>query len=185
MYNIDASVYVMTLPDNIVVHYRLLLPPDQLLHLKEIVRVCTKLGSGILSTSSGMSSSSVLCLVGIDDAEEHGVSGMKAGHWHLSLLHFWHMSGFSLCDMFIHLNADSKSKLALLLCNSLWYIMMALPFSVGACPECLLTSDSAAVWLILPQPWMGCGTTLNCNVVSLSVVLAPSSIRMASPRSVG
>ena len=43
MYNIDASVYVMTLPDNIVVHYRLLLPPDQLLHLKEIVRVCTKL----------------------------------------------------------------------------------------------------------------------------------------------
>ena len=87
--------------------------------------------SGILSTGSGMSSLSVLCLVGIYDAEEHGITGMKAGHWHLSLLHFWHMLGFISCDMFIHSNADSKSKLALLLCNSLRYVMMVLPFSVG------------------------------------------------------
>ena len=76
MYNIDASVYVVTLPDSILVHYRLLLPPNQLLHPREIVSGGYKTCSGILSTSSGMSSSSALCLVGINDAEEHGISGM-------------------------------------------------------------------------------------------------------------
>ena len=33
-----------------------------------------------------MSLSWVLCLVGIDDAEEHGISGENAGHWHLGFL---------------------------------------------------------------------------------------------------
>ena len=42
MYSIDASVYVMTLHDNILVHYRLPLPPGLLLILMEIVRVGTK-----------------------------------------------------------------------------------------------------------------------------------------------
>ena len=132
-----------------------------------------------------MSSLSILCVVGIDDTEEHGVSGIKAGHWHLSFLHFWHMSGFISCDMSIHLNADSKSKMTLLLCRSLQYLVTALPLLVGACPECLLTSGSLAVGLILPQPWMGHVTTLNCNVLSLSVVLAPSTVWTASPQSVG
>ena len=39
MYNIDASMYVVTLPDSILVSYRLLLPPNWLLHLREIVLV--------------------------------------------------------------------------------------------------------------------------------------------------
>ena len=126
---------------------------------------CYRATDSILSTSSGMSSLFVLCLVGIYDAEEHGISGVKAGHWYLSLLHFWHMLGFISCDMFIGLNVDSKSKLALLLCNSLLYVVTALPLLVGMCPECLLTSGSMAVWLILPRPWMGCGTTSNCNAM--------------------
>ena len=43
MYNINASVYVVTLSDNTLVHYRLLLPPDWLPHLMEIILVGTKL----------------------------------------------------------------------------------------------------------------------------------------------
>ena len=43
MCSIDVSVYVMTLPSNILVHYKLPLPPDRLLHLKEIVPVGIKL----------------------------------------------------------------------------------------------------------------------------------------------
>ena len=93
MYSINASMYVMILPDNILMHCRLPQPPSLLLRLMEIALVDTC--SGILSTSSGISSSSVLGLVGIDDAEEHDISGIKAGHWYLSFLQFWHTSGFS------------------------------------------------------------------------------------------
>ena len=42
MYSIDASMYVMTLPDNILVHRRLPLPPGPLLCLMEIAQVDTK-----------------------------------------------------------------------------------------------------------------------------------------------
>ena len=48
--------------------------------------------SGLCSTSSGISSWSLLILVGIDDAEEHGIPGMNAGHLHLSVWHSVHNS---------------------------------------------------------------------------------------------
>ena len=41
--------------------------------------------SGLFSTRSGISSWPLLILVGIDDAEEHGVPGVNAGHLHLSV----------------------------------------------------------------------------------------------------
>ena len=73
-----------------------------------------KLCSGVLGTSSGISSSSVSGLVGIEDAEQHGISGVNAGHWHFSLLQSWHKTGFISFDNFILLKAVSKSKLALI-----------------------------------------------------------------------
>ena len=42
MYSIYASVYVVTLPDNTLVHCRLPLPPGPPLHLMEIAQVGTK-----------------------------------------------------------------------------------------------------------------------------------------------
>ena len=41
--------------------------------------------SVLFSTRSGISSWSLLVLVGVDDAEEHGVPGMNAGHLHFSV----------------------------------------------------------------------------------------------------
>ena len=41
--------------------------------------------SGLFSTRSGISSWSLLVLVGVDDAEEHGIPGVNAGHLHFSV----------------------------------------------------------------------------------------------------
>ena len=45
-------------------------------------RIC----SGVFSTNLGMSLSSISMLIGVDDAEEHGIPGVKAGHMHFSAL---------------------------------------------------------------------------------------------------
>ena len=43
--------------------------------------------SCLSSASSGISSWLLLSLVGVDDAEEHGIPGMKAGHLHFPVRH--------------------------------------------------------------------------------------------------
>ena len=69
--------------------------------------------NGVSGTKSGISSWSLSTLVGVDDADEHGVSGVNAGHWHFCFWQSEHSSGFTVCDIFILLNAVSKSRQAL------------------------------------------------------------------------
>ena len=67
---------------------------------------------GVFSTNLGISSSSMLISVGIDDAEEHGVPGVNAGHVHFSVLHSLHKYSLMSCEIVICLKAVSKSRLA-------------------------------------------------------------------------
>ena len=92
-YNIDVNELIVTLPGNILVPYKWLQLLNRLPHLREIAQEGTVHVAAYFSTSSGMSSWSLLILVGIDDAEEHGIPGMNAGHLHLSVRHSVHNSG--------------------------------------------------------------------------------------------
>ena len=49
--------------------------------------------SGLFSTRLGISLWSLLVLVGIDDAAEHSIPGVNAGHLHFSVRHSVHNSG--------------------------------------------------------------------------------------------
>ena len=49
--------------------------------------------SSLFSTRLGISSWSLLVLVGVDDAEEHGILSVNAGHLHFSVRHSVHNSG--------------------------------------------------------------------------------------------
>ena len=64
--------------------------------------------SGLSGTKSGSGSS--LILVGIDDADEHGVPGMNAGHLQVSNRHCSHTSFSMFGDILISLKAASISK---------------------------------------------------------------------------
>ena len=83
MYNIYAFLYVGILPGNILVRCKLLPLPSLPLHRMEIVQVDTRCVTAcpVLNLVFGHPQSG---LVGIEDAEQHGVSGVNAGHWHFS-----------------------------------------------------------------------------------------------------
>ena len=109
--------------------------------------------SGLFSTRSGMSSWSLLGLVGIVDAEEHGIPGMNAGHLHFSVRHSVHNSSWMFWDILICLNTVSKSKLAQCLCKSLRYWVPALPLAVCSGTESLLAPCALSIRLIFPGSW--------------------------------
>ena len=81
----------MTLPGNILGHYKWLQPLNLLPHRRGIAQEDTV--HVVAYFPSGISSWSLLILVGVDDAEEHGIPGMNAGHLHFSLWHSLHNSG--------------------------------------------------------------------------------------------
>ena len=64
----------MTLPGNILVPYKWLQLLDRLPRLRGIAREGTVHVVAYFSTRSGISLWSLLVLVGVDDAEEHGIS---------------------------------------------------------------------------------------------------------------
>ena len=131
--------------------------------------------SGLFSTNSGISLWSLLILVGVDDAEEHSISGMNAGHLHLSVRHSVHNSSWMSWDTLICLKADSKLRLAQCLCKSLWYLVPVLPLVICSGPESLLTPCVVSVRLTFPGSWVWCIAAPQFYVV-LSMWLSPSSI---------
>ena len=100
----------MTLPDNTPVLYKSLLPLSQLIHLMAIVQEGRGTCGDVFSTNLGISLSSVLVLVGVDDAEEHSVPSVKAGHMYCSVLQFWYKSSFISYKIFMFLKAVFKSR---------------------------------------------------------------------------
>ena len=88
--NIGAYNLLVTLPGSIQVLYKLLQLLNQLLRLKVIALGGCSTCSGLFFTKSGICSS--LILVGIEDADEHGIPGVNAGHLHLSVWHCAHTS---------------------------------------------------------------------------------------------
>ena len=95
---------------------------------------------------------SSLLLVGKDNADEHGVSGVNAGHLHLSAWHCLQMSGIISADICIHLNVVSRSRLAQWRCINLRYLVSALPLVVCSDSQCLLAVGMSAVRLRIPRP---------------------------------
>ena len=134
----------------------------------------------VSGTNSGISSWSLSTLIGVDDADEHGVSGMNAGHWHFCFRQSEHSSGFTVDDIFILLKAVSKSRLALRR-NKLRYVVSSLPFLVCSCTEHFLASHSPAVWLVLPRPRLERISAPDGDICPSAVVLLPSAIGTASP----
>ena len=65
--------------------------------------------TGLFATNSGICSS--LVLIGVDDADEHGIPGVNAGHRQNSALHSLHNCFSMFCEIWICLKAASKSKL--------------------------------------------------------------------------
>ena len=106
--------------------------------------------TGLFATNSGICSS--LVLIGVDDADEHGISGVNAGHRQNSALHSLHNCFSMFCEIWICLKAVSKSKLAPRLSISLLYRVPTLHFSVGSGTKRLLTSSAPSVWLTVPGP---------------------------------
>ena len=134
----------------------------------------------VSGTNSGTSSWSLSTLIGVDDADEHGVSGVNAGHWHFCFRQSIQSSGFTVVDIFIRLKAVSKSRLALRR-KRLRYVVSSLPFTVCSCAERFLASRSPAVWLVLPGPRMGRVAAPDGNICPSAVVLLPSAIGTAPP----
>ena len=80
----------MTLPGSIQVLYKSLQLLDQLLRRKVIALEDAVPATVLSATKSGICSS--LILVGVDDADEHGVPGVNAGHLQVSDWHCAHTS---------------------------------------------------------------------------------------------
>ena len=93
---------------------------------------------------------SSLILVGVDDADEHGIPGMNARHLQISDRHCAHTSFLMFSDILISLKAASRSKLAQRLCISLLYWICALYFVVGSGTKRLLAACAPSVRLIVP-----------------------------------
>ena len=105
--------------------------------------------TGLFSTNSGICSS--LVLIGVYDADEHGIPGVNAGHWQNTNLHSLHTCFSMSREIWICLKAASKSKLAPRLAMSLLERVPTLDFSVGSGTKRLLTSSAPSIWLIVPR----------------------------------
>ena len=99
----------MILPGIVRLTYKSLQHLDQLLHQKVSARVDGNCCTGLFATNSGICSS--LVLIGVDDADEHGVLGVNTGHRQNSALHSLHTCFSMSREIWICLKAASKSKL--------------------------------------------------------------------------
>ena len=124
----------------------------QLLNLPLCQRVIWGEGCSSCSSLSGtkLGIGWSLILVGVDDADEHGIPGVNAGHLQVSDRHCSHTSFSMFGDILISLKAASRSKLVQHLCISLLYWIPVLYFAVGSGTKSLLAVCAPSIWLIVP-----------------------------------
>ena len=136
--------------------------------------------SSLSATKSGICSS--LILVGVDDADEHGIPGVNAGHLQVSDQHCVHTSFSMFSDILISLKAASRSKLAQRLCISLLYWIPVLYFVVGPGMKCLLAAGVPSVRLIVPGSGVRCISRSHGYIVVLSLQQFTTSVWAVVPR---